>query len=251
MADIILSGPDTSEINRSDQEFTATCELQINSSDGTLYYLRGAFFKEGTAKYCGYTWNGQSWFKGPYSSADGWKQLLPVTIASGSAKTEIKARIDPEDSDCRESGEYLFKIIRYTESGSSADDGQSPLKVVVALPTKTPTTAPMATAVPGKTKTAATEKPAATNTGKPLSTLSMPSPTITVKVKITPTKIVTATATGSANAVTSFSEASVAGISSEPVKPTLFLFLLPAILSFFLAAALSYRLLRRKRLKGL
>src|SRR3989338_2950173 len=91
-AEIILSDIDTAEITKVEQELTVPLELKINSSDGTVYYLRGAFFKEGTSQYCGYTWNGSEWYNGPFTSGNGWKKLLTVTIASDSAKTEIKVK---------------------------------------------------------------------------------------------------------------------------------------------------------------
>ena len=57
-AEIILSDIDTAEITKIEQELTVPLELKIKSGDGTVYYLRGAFYKEGTSQYCGYTWNG-------------------------------------------------------------------------------------------------------------------------------------------------------------------------------------------------
>src|SRR3990167_3152404 len=158
-AEIILSDIDTAEITKIEQELTVPLELKIKSGDGTVYYLRGAFYKEGTSQYCGYTWNGSEWYNGPFTSNDGWKKLLAVTIASDSAKTEIKVKVDSNDSHCRETGDYLFKVMRYTQSGNSSSDDQVPLKIRLALPSATPTSLPTATNATVKSQSVSAEKP--------------------------------------------------------------------------------------------
>src|SRR3989338_744902 len=242
-AEIILSDIDTAEITKVEQELTVPLELKINSSDGTVYYLRGAFFKEGTSQYCGYTWNGSEWYNGPFTSGDGWKKLLTVTIASDSAKTEIKVKVDSNDSHCREPGDYLFKVLRYTEAGNSSGDDQTPLKIRIALPSPTPTTAPSATNAPVKSQTV----PA-----KPKITL-LPTHTLfataIIKAVSSSPKIPIASSLGfissDSGEVSPVNEASVAGITEKSQGNIANLFI-PVIFLIFLSAFLSFNKLRKQ-----
>jgi len=131
-----------------DQEFSVKSVLNVNTSDGAVYFLRGVFYPKNTNKYCGYTWNGQSWFNGPYSTGDGWKNLPSVSVSSQSAETEILAKLDADDPDCNVSGEYSFKVQRYTEKGSAIFDDQNEINIQVILPIPTPTLIPTARPTP-------------------------------------------------------------------------------------------------------
>ncbi len=148
-----------------DQEFIVSTMLSIQAGDGTSYYLRGVFYKEGTSNYCGITWNGSDWFSGPYSSNEGWKKFLKVTVSNNTWNGELKAKIDNEDSGCKDSGVYKFKIQRFNEgSGSSTFDDQNELSVNIVIPTSTPT--PSLTPKPSPTSKP-TPTPKATPTVKP------------------------------------------------------------------------------------
>ncbi len=116
--------------------------LSINSQDGTTYYLRGVFSKPSTTDYCGLTWNGKEYYSGPYSKDDKWKNFLPIVIQSSSWSGTLKVKIDPSDSGCKESGNYNFKIERFTNSGSGTFDSQQELNFNFTIPTKTPTPIP-------------------------------------------------------------------------------------------------------------
>lgn len=145
-----------------DQELSIQASLTIQTADSTNYYLRAMFFKDGTSSYCGYTWNGSEWFKGPYSSNEGWKKLQKITITNNSWNGELKAKIDPEDSGCKESGVYKLKIQRYNEnSGSSTVDEQNEIVLNITVPTQTPTPQPTSKPTP-TAKPTPTTKPAAT-----------------------------------------------------------------------------------------
>lgn len=139
---INLSEPSTSSISDYGQEYQVKVDLLINTSDGTPYYLRGVFYQSGSTNYCGYTWNGSSWFNGPYSSGDGWKNFLPVTISSSSASVYLKAKLDTDDSGCKNSGNYNFKVERFTTGGSGTFDPQNEQTINITLPTPTPTPVP-------------------------------------------------------------------------------------------------------------
>jgi len=167
-----------------DEEYPVDVTLSINASDETVYYLRGVFHKQNTTNYCGYTWNGADWFKGPYSSNEGWKNFLPISITNDSWAGVLKAKIDPTDSGCNSSGTYNFKIQRFTENSSSGTfDNQDVQTVSVVVPTPTP----ILTLTPTPTPTSI---PTNTPTTKPTSTPKIPTPTKTA----TPTPIKSETA---------------------------------------------------------
>ncbi|OGG30898.1 hypothetical protein A3I51_04830 [Candidatus Gottesmanbacteria bacterium RIFCSPLOWO2_02_FULL_38_8] len=141
-ASISLSDPSSDILSEVNQEFEITVNLSINAADGTKYYLRSVFFKSGTNRYCGYTWSGQNWYNGPFSSNDGWKNLPSIIISSDSAQTRVKSKLDPLDNDCNSSGEYFFKVERYTQGGSGSFDDQNEQKIIVDIKAPTITVKP-------------------------------------------------------------------------------------------------------------
>ena len=170
-----------SQIGTSD-EYTVDVTLSISVPDGTVYYLRGAFYKQGTSNYCGYTWNGSNWFNGPYT-AD-WKQLLKITIVNHSWSGQVKAKIDSSDSGCNSSGAYQFRLERFNDTssdgGGTFNDTQNEqtVTVIIPTPTPTPTDVPTPTATPKlPTSTPTPKTPTATPTIKPTKILS-PTPTL-------------------------------------------------------------------------
>lgn len=188
-ATLSISGA-SSKLNGDNEEYYANILLNISANDGTVYYLRGVFYKPSTSNYCGYTWNGNTYFKGPYSTNEGWKNFLPITVQQGSWSGQLKAKIDIEDNACKEPGTYNFKIQRFTQNSSSGSfDSQEPQSIEVNFPTQTPIPSdipkPTNTLVP--TKTPVPEPTSApTKTPTPSKT---PTPTSTPKKSPTPTKI--------------------------------------------------------------
>lgn len=164
-------------------EITFKIKLSITAPDTTSYYLRGVFYKKGTSNYCGYTWNGSTFFSGPYSTNDGWKQFPKVTIAESQWQGEIRAKIDGEDSGCQQSGEYGFKIQRFTESGSGNFDNQEEKVFTFVIPTPTPTQAPTSTPTP---TTKVTKSPTPTKSQETSLPKSSPSPTQLRNISSTP-----------------------------------------------------------------
>lgn len=152
-ASISLSDFSTDKIYSQDDEFQVKVNLQIDAAEGTIYYLRGIFYADESHNYCGFTWNGNSWFKGPYSTDGKWKNFLKVTIASKSAETVLRAKIDSTDSGCHKEGSYKFKIQRFTESGSASFDSQNEAVVFVSIPTPTFTLVSTSTPIPKPTNT--------------------------------------------------------------------------------------------------
>ena len=177
----IITGLDQSEI-KAEEFLTTQVKLNISAKDGTAYYLRGVFYQPGTTSYCGYTWNGGSWFSGPYSSSSnqGWKNFLKVAIKSSSWSGELRAKIDPQDYGCRESGNYAFKIQRFTESGSSISDPQQEKYIDIIIPTLTP----VPTDVPTQTVIPTENDPTTIPTPKLFVTVK---PTVRITSKLIPT----------------------------------------------------------------
>ncbi|HUD09612.1 MAG TPA: hypothetical protein VMR77_02330 [Patescibacteria group bacterium] len=161
-------------------------QFSINAANGTVYYLRGVFYQT-AGNYCGYTWNGNNWYNGPYSVNNGWQQLLAVTVNQSSWSGQLKAKIDPSDGNCQNSGNYYFKVQRYTGGGSGSFDDQNSLSVNISIPTPTPTPIPTDTPTPTPTQTPTpTSKPTATPASKPT---QKPLPTIAEDVVATDTGV--------------------------------------------------------------
>jgi len=216
--------------NQSDQttltageEFLVNTTLNINSDNGTIYYLRGVFYKVGTEHYCGYTWNGTNWYNGPYTTGEGWKNLLLVQISEASWSGILKAKIDQGDSNCSDSGEYKFKIQRYTVGGTATFDTQNELVVNVQIPTSTPT--PTLTPTPTSTSPTPTSTPEPTSTPTPTLTPTPqpPTPTPTTKPSLTPTSTpipsLTPTPTGGVLGEETASESGFYNLTDQEITP--------------------------------
>lgn len=145
---------DKTQLQSPDDVLSISVSLSINATDSAMYYLRGVFFLPGSDDYCGFTWNGNDWFAGPYSSNERWKNFLPITISNNSWQGTLKAKIDSADSGCRDSGTYNVEVERFTSGGSSNFDTQNVLSVSVVVPTPTPTPTPTPKPTPTSAPTA-------------------------------------------------------------------------------------------------
>lgn len=193
-ASITLSGG-SAQLGSINDEYIIHVSLSINVTDGTTYYLRGVFYKQGTSDYCGYTWNGATWFNGPYTANEGWKNFLAVPITNNTWNGDLKAKLDTSDSGCKDSGNYGFKVERFTSTSSSGNfDSQNEQALSIVIPTSTPTP---------------------TVTPQPTDTPKVPTPT---RVP-TPTKIPTSVPTSNSSSSTSTPTSMTA-----TVKPSLTLF---------------------------
>lgn len=192
-ASTIILQSDTMQINNSEEEYTVNVALSLNVLNNTEYYLRGVFYKPNTYDYCGYTWNGNTWFNGPYTE-EGVKSLQKITINNASWSGTLKAKIEPNDNNCSDSGTYNFKIFRYTTGGGKGNDNQEPLTVNFTAP-PTPTNTPTNTPTPSNTPI----PPTPTRIPTPTKT---PTPTPSPKTS-TPTKTPTPTKSGPTSKPTS------------------------------------------------
>lgn len=102
------------EIN-SDQEFEISISLKLSDKPNSTFYLKGAFKKEGSSNYFGQTLVGNEWVGNSEKYS---KQLKITTDSSGNWEGEIKVKPDPEDSGFKGTGDYIFKIARYSDTGS-------------------------------------------------------------------------------------------------------------------------------------
>lgn len=125
-----------------DEDIELDVNLTIQAGDGNEYFLRGVFYKPGDNNYCGFTWNGSTWFSGPYSTQEQWKNFQKITITSNSWNGKVRLKIDPEDTGCKDSGEYKIKLQRFTLSGAGTFDDQNETSLSVTVPTATPTPSP-------------------------------------------------------------------------------------------------------------
>jgi hypothetical protein len=186
-SEISLKANKTS-LDSSDDELQVNLSLTVNNADNKIYYLRGIFGQTGSDNYCGYTWNGTNWFSGPYSSNDGWKNFLSVNVISSTWSGELRAKINPTDSGCRDTGNYFFKVQRFTESGSATFDIQNEIVLNVVIPTSSPS--PVNTVKPTNTQSINhTPHPVPTGTPKSTPTNVRPSNTIHIintKPQLTP-----------------------------------------------------------------
>ena len=90
-------------------------DLNLSSNPITTFYLKGAFKKSESSNYFGHTKVGSSWIKNgsPYQD-----QYKITTDSSGKWSGIIEVQPDVLDSGYEGSGDYIFKVGRYTSSGS-------------------------------------------------------------------------------------------------------------------------------------
>ncbi|OGE37407.1 hypothetical protein A3B45_03420 [Candidatus Daviesbacteria bacterium RIFCSPLOWO2_01_FULL_39_12] len=109
----IISGI-PSQIN-SDQSFNVTVNLTLPNNPGTQFYLKGAFKKADGSNYFGYTLVSGSWVK----NGSSYSSQYPITTDSaGSWSGNLEVKGDSEDSGFEGTGDYKFRVGRYTSSGS-------------------------------------------------------------------------------------------------------------------------------------
>lgn len=102
-----------SEIN-SDQSFTILVDLSLPNNPNTSFYLKGAFKKADGSNYFGLTKVSGSWVK----NSSAYQNQHPITTdSSGNWSGNLEIQPDSEDSGFAGSGDYIFKVGRYTSSG--------------------------------------------------------------------------------------------------------------------------------------
>lgn len=159
-----------------DEEITITASAS-GFTAGENIYIKGAFYKDGSTNYFGYTKKGDSFVKNSATATD---QLL---VSLDSWDNTLISKSDYTDSGFIGNGDYKFKVgFYYTTSGgnlSSVNWSSNNLTVSLAQPIPTQTLTPTSTPVP-------TDSPAntPTPTNGPIPT---PKPTVSPTKKPTPT----------------------------------------------------------------
>lgn len=117
-------------------------EINLSASmsgftDGETIYLKGAFFKEGSTNYFGYTKNGDSWIKNSMTAVE------QRAVQIGSFDGLVTAKSDFSDSGYSGTGSYSLKLgFYYITSGgnvSSVNWSSNILSVNLDQPVPTPT----------------------------------------------------------------------------------------------------------------
>lgn len=112
-ASFIISNTPT-QIN-SDQSFKVSISLSLPSNPNAIFYLKGAFKKSDSSNYFGKTLVGSAWVKNGSNFSEQYKL---TTDSSGNWSANIEAKPDSEDSGFTETDDYVFKVGRYTSTGS-------------------------------------------------------------------------------------------------------------------------------------
>jgi len=127
-----------SQIN-SDQSFSVDIVLSIPNSQNTDYYLKGAFKKSDGTRYFGLTKKDSDWIEYGDKYSD---QYKITTGSTGNWNGSIEVKPDTLDNDYKESGDYTFKVGRFTATGSGPvwSDKEATIKInaVESVPSDSP-----------------------------------------------------------------------------------------------------------------
>lgn len=97
------------------QSFSVTVDLTLPNSPNSTFYLKGAFKKADSSNYFGLTKVGSSWIKNGASYSN---QFQITTNSAGHWSGSLEVQADSADSGFKGSGDYTFKVGRYSASGS-------------------------------------------------------------------------------------------------------------------------------------
>lgn len=99
----------------STQTFTISVNLELSSNPSTKFYLKGAFIKSGNTNYFGLTKVNNFWIKNgtTYSS-----QYEITADSAGKWSGNLEIQPDVMDSGYEGTNDYIFKVGRYSASGS-------------------------------------------------------------------------------------------------------------------------------------
>lgn len=103
-----------SQVN-SDDGFSVAVNLSLPNHPNTQFYLKGAFKQSDSLNYFGFTKVSGSWVKNGSSYSS---QYLIITDSEGNWSGNLEVKDDSEDSGFEGTGDYIFKVGRYTSSGS-------------------------------------------------------------------------------------------------------------------------------------
>lgn len=120
----------------SDQSFTVNISLTLPSNPDANYYLKGAFKKVDGTRYFGLTKKDSNWIG---YGEDYPQQYKISTDSSGTWSGTLEIKPDIYDSDYKGTGDYTFKIGRYTQGGSLTWSNEQSVRITdTQSPTPTP-----------------------------------------------------------------------------------------------------------------
>ncbi len=149
-----------SEINSS-ESFTVSVNLSLPNNPSANFYLKGAFKKTDGSNYFGLTKVSGSLIKNGSSYSS---QYKITTDSSGNWSGSLEVKPDSDDSGFTGTGDYIFKVGRYTNSGSGPTwSNENSIRIVGTSssdspdPTTAPTISPSTSTI--KTKTTSVTSP--------------------------------------------------------------------------------------------
>lgn len=99
----------------STETFNVFVNLSLSNKPNTTFYLKGAFKKQDKTNYFGLTKVNESWIRNNKSYLD---HVKITTDSQGFWSGNLEIQPDILDSGYEGAGEYIFKVGRYTDSGS-------------------------------------------------------------------------------------------------------------------------------------
>ncbi len=132
----------------STESFQLVISLYLPQSPQTVFYLKGAFFEDGSSNYFGQTKYVGNWVKNSqtYSS-----QYKIQTDFQGKWQGTIEFISDPQDSGFSSSGDYSFKVARYSATGSGptwSDTQTIYINEIISSPSPSPSVSPSPSLTP-------------------------------------------------------------------------------------------------------
>ena len=162
-----------------EEEFTVQVSIS-GAAANTTNYLRAAFYRESSpTSYFGYTFNHfDTWYNGSPSLIDP-HEFLQIQIGpDGTWVGDLKSKADIASSAFKGSGDYFFKIGRYTASATSISSDNwsqaTPISITATAPTPTPSPSP----TPSSSSTSQSKSPTPTPKVTSTATAKSPSPTL-------------------------------------------------------------------------
>ncbi len=130
-SNILLVSNIPSQIN-SNQSFDAKVDLSFPQNPNSFFYLKGSFKKSDSTNYFGQTLVAGAWIK----NSSSYSNQVPIqTDAQGNWSGFIQVMPDQQDSGFTGTGNYIFKVAKYSSSGSLSWSNELPISInLIPLP---------------------------------------------------------------------------------------------------------------------
>ena len=187
-----FSGQPDVVINDSEFQF----DVSFSCSGCKNSYLRAVFYPPDTINYFGYTLNNLGNWVNSTEDKTMYYQVLQSDLNEGSWSGKLKAKIDTENRYYKGSGDYNFKVGRYTSAESSATWSDNIATIRIDIPTQTPTPTNIITTTPTLTPSPTpTHTPTPTKTPTPTPTTPKTTPVQTPKLGVSTTPAILSAST--------------------------------------------------------